>query len=496
MVEIKKSAHPRLLPGVHPGLEQRLREAEQAELRGETPRQIDGPQKVLRPTPDASAPERKAQAQALGLVEPAYRTTSDGLAALAEQAPFMPGIDLDTVWDNLSEQEKIRAGAIERFRLEMDTSLRLAAMPWEAPHRLGGRLDQRAMQRSTRNLRAEISAFAYLLAPDSRTLLERFVDETEKLLALCARQRALEGIDALPLHELLRDLVHKLIYQELASRRRAMGDRGIRRICANIELAEQVYAQLRALPDFSPRERLLMRIIHVHQDLGHTAYAARVSYRGSKLHRAYGARIFNDELQRYRPLLHQEELELVRAAIATHSAEELPFNEARVLALVRAVDHLAPFAPHRVYDHLAAEPELVDYLDDLLERAGKQNYDGYLVAKEAFRVALSDTAWPPALRDDLWAAFRPVERLADLVDLGELAGQVSALHFVRQGSGELVATLAPSPFAQRYQALFDAQQDQLRRLARVTGVSEEALRQSPRLSFQAPGAGTLTLVRG
>ncbi len=493
VVEIKKSAHPRQLPGIHPGLEQRLREAEQAELRGETPRPIDGAQKILRPTPETTAPERKAQAQTLGLVDPAYRAASDGLAALAEQAPFLPGTDLDAAWDSLSEAEKLRAGAVERFRLEMETSLRRAAMPWEAPHKLGGRLDQRALQRSTRNLRAEIGAYAYLLAPDSQALLERFVDETQKLVELCLRQRVIEGVDAQTLHQLLQDLLHKLLYQELTSRRRAMGDRGIRRICANIDLAEQLYKQLRARPDFSARERLLMRIIHVHQDLGHTAYAARVSFRGSKLHRAYGARIFHDELDRFRTLLHHDELELVRAAIATHSSEELPFAQARVLALIRAVDHLAPFAPHRVFLHLAAEESLHDYLDDLLARARRQDLDAYRVAKEAFQIALADTGWPPALRDDVWAAFRPFERSVDLAELGALAGEVAELRLSLDGAGELCARLAPSPFAARYQALFDVQQDQLLRLARTTGVAEQELRAGARLCFRAAAGGALVL---
>src|SRR5690606_4549527 len=103
-------------------------------------------------------------------------------------------------------------------------------------------------------------------------------------------------------YEILRDWLHKLIYQELCSRRRAMGDRGIRRICANIELADLIHARLKAKPGYSLRQALLTRVVQVHQDIGHTAYAARVSFRASKLHRAYGARIFTDEINRYRAI--------------------------------------------------------------------------------------------------------------------------------------------------------------------------------------------------
>ncbi len=489
---IKKSAHPRGLPGVHPGLRDRLRQAEEAELRGEMPRSIDGAHQVIRPSLDTTTRERQAQARTLGLVDPAYRAAQDGLAVLAAQAAFMPGADLDQMWDSLSEADKIRAGATERFRLEMEASLRLTQKPWVTPHQIGGRLDARNLKRSADNILAELTAFDYLLAADSRALLRTFVADTHKLIDTCLKERAVQGIDAAPMHGLLRDLVHKLVYQELVSRRRAMGDRGVRRIMGNITLAEEVYAQLRRLPDFSPRERLLMRIIHVHQDLGHVAYAARASFRGGKLHRAYGARIFADEANRYRVLLTHEEIELVRAAVTTHAGEELPFSQARVLALVRAVDHLAPFAPHRVYRHLERLDGATDYLDDMLARARLGRVSDYLAAKGALADFLSAAGLEQPLCDDISAAFRPIERQADLVELGELAGQVRALTF---HGDALKVSLRPDVFAQRYQALFDQQQEQLLRLAMATGVALEELRSRRATTFRRPGFGALHLER-
>jgi hypothetical protein len=492
---IKKSVHPHTLPGVHPGLQERLREAEEAENRGETPRSLEGAQKVLRPTPEVGSAARKAQVRTIGLVDPAYRAAQDGLAAIAQQDAFKPGQSLDQLWDTLNEADKIKAGATERFRLELESSLRITAMPWTAPHKLGGRLDARGLKRANDNLRAEIDAYGYLLAPDSYGLLTRFVDETHKLIELCLRVRAVQGIDTAAVHDILRDLVHKLLYQELCSRRRAMGDRGIRRICGNIALADILYDQLKQLPEFSPRERLVMRIIHVHQDLGHTAYAARVSFRGSKLHRAYGARIFNDELNRYRVLLTHEELELTRSAIATHSSEELPFTQMRLLALVRAVDHLAPFAPYKVYKHFETVPHATDYLDDLLERARAGNLEKHAAAKDALRQLLSEAELHPGLRDDLMAAFRPLGAKAELVELGAWGGDVAQLRYDANGDGAVHMLLQPDDFCCRYQALFDQQQEQLLRLAHSFELSDEAFCNSTTLRFQRSGLGALILER-
>lgn len=491
---VKKSVHPHSLPGVHPGLQQKLREAEEAERHGRTPRAYEGPQKVARPTPNVSTQQRAQQVRTTGLVEPAYRVSADGLRAIAEQDAYLPGQNLDEIWDTLSETEKIRAGAVERFRLEMDTYLERSAMPWQLPHQMGGKLDARNLRRTEDNLNAEIDAFSYLLAPDVAALLRRFVSETRALLELCIQQNAIAGINASVMHDLLRDWLEKLIYQELVSRRRAMGDRGVRRIAANIDLAEPIYQHLQQVTSQALRQRLLMRIIHVHQDLGHTAYAARVSYRGSKLHRAYGARIFTDELNALRNLLRHKELQLCRSAVATHSSEELPLMESLVLAMVRAVDHLAPFAPHRVFKHLEGIDGVEDYLEDMSERARDGNIDAYLAAKDAFSEFLSHaTELPPVLRDDIMAALRPFERGAEWVELGRCAGQVADIAVDVNPPGAVVAQLQPDPFAERYQGLFDVQQDQFLRLARQTDVSAETLQQAAVLEFRVEGHGALVV---
>jgi len=490
---IKKTASPQL-PPMHPGLAQKLREAEEAEARGRTPRLHDGPQRILRPSLETQSPARVDQARTIGLVEPAYRAGADGRLAIAEQPVFRGGADLDAIWDQLSESEKVRAGATERFRLEMEALLGIAPGSAGLPHQIGGRLDARNLRRAEENVLAELLRWSALFAPEVGDLVRRFAQETRELCDACLKQRLLEGVDAPTLFEMLRDLVRKLVYQELCSRRRGMGDRGVRRIMGGIDMGELLATQLRRLPDFTARHRLLLRIIRVHQDLGFTAYAARASFRGGKLHRAYGARIFTDETNRYRPLLTQGELELVRAAVGSHSAAELPFASERLLAIVRVLDHLAPFAPLHVYQHFAKLPDAAVYLDDLLTRARAGDGAGFVAAKAALGTLLEQCDLHPRLREDLLAAFRPFERQAELIELGALAGEVRELRFDGRPPGAVKATLAADAFALRYQALFETGQEQVLRLARDTGVASADLRAGRPLRFAMPGLGALEVV--
>lgn len=491
---IKKTVVARGLPRIHPGLEQKLREAEDAEKKGRSVRTYDGAQRVTRPSLDASTEERVWQARTVGLVDPAYKAAGgDALQPLAEQPAFRPGEDLDTIWDELAEAEKIRAGATERFRLEMESTLRRAGKQFDEPHRIGGRLDSRALKRGAENISAEIASFADVLAPDSYGLLLRFVDETRALLDSAVRTQAMQGVDAVFSYELVRDLARKLVYQELVSRRRGMGDRGIRRIMANIQIGESMYAQLVPLGLAGPRQRIMMRIIHVHQDLGHTAYAARVSFRGGRLHRAYGARIFVDETNRLRPLLTPKELDLVRAAVATHSSEELPLSQEIVLALVRAADHLAPFSPFRVYKHLEGVAGASDYLDDMLDRAragDAQRYANVRAALRRFLAEQTDLAEP--LRDDIIADFRPLDRGADFIDIGSMAGEVTGLTIEPIPlPGRIITEVTYDPFTAKYQALFDHQQEQFTRLARMTRV--DLATAGDVVTFRMPQMGALEM---
>ena len=93
------------------------------------------------------------------------------------------------------------------------------------------------------------------------------------------------------------------------------------------------------------------------------------------------------------------------------------------------------------------------------------------------------------------AAFRPVTRNAELVELESWAGDVAELGYDDAGAGTVRVTLKPDVFACSYQALFDQQQEQLMRLLRATELSPEALRERRELSLARPGFGALVLRR-
>jgi hypothetical protein len=71
---------------------------------------------------------------------------------------------------------------------------------------------------------------------------------------------------------------------------------------------------------------------------------------------------------------------------------------------------------------------------------------------------------------------------------------VVEIHYdARETPGALTATVRKDPFVQKYQVLFDYQQDQLVRLGRNTGVKAEALRAGVDVELRVEGSGALVL---
>ena len=442
------------MPGIHPGLQQKIKDAEEAEIRGESPKQYGGAQKITRPALSPNNLQRTKQARTIGLIESAYQSTQNFLLDLAKQTPFRPGENLDDIWDTLSEEQKVQAGATERFRLEFESTIANALPAWQPPHQIGGRLDARALERGQRNIENLIDAFDFLLAPDSYELLIRFNRENHALVDICLKQRTLQGIGALDMHTILEDWVKKLIYLEIVSRQRMQGDRGIRYVYGLIHHGEQLLKPFKAYPDFSPKERFCMRLIQVHQNIGLTAYAARASTRGSKLYRAYSARIFTDEINRYRQVLTHREAELIRTAIATQHLHEFPIKTARLLAIIRLAHILNPFNPFATHLRIQHIEDAQDYLEDMKERILRGNIEGFAEAQKSFhRFLLEDAKMSIPLSDDIIAAFHPFEQQNNSDKNIQISGTSGEIVFI-ESENTFKANIESQKFNANYDFLF------------------------------------------
>jgi hypothetical protein len=195
----------------------------------------------------------------------------------------------------------------------------------------------------------------------------------------------------------------------------------------------------------NPRDELWFRVFAVHRYLGLTAYGARKSYRGTKMMRAYGARIFADESNLYRRLLAPAEIGHLLYAIGSQGDLEIPWRDDRRLALTRITTFAGPLLHHRLCVH-ASHANV-----EILRHGVAESWPS---GKEAL---LRSLPLPDLLCADVLAALRPVDRGASLVE-------GPALRWDSVGADADGVTLRLVPDAARaHGALFDDGQEHLRR---------------------------------
>lgn len=400
---------------------------------------------------------------------------------------------LDEIWYSLSDKERLAAGRTERFRVDMDS--RLVRMQKRSDQGLvvKGQLSARTIERGRRNAILEMTRYQHLLAEDARMLLDRFIVETAGLIDSAYRGEQIRGAPSDDLAELQVDLVRKIIYQEVQSRLRRMGDRGIRHIMGNIDLTEQMFATLSAHVDISPKERFIARIVHVHHDLGYTCHAAQVSYQAGRMHRHYSARIFNDEWNRYRKVIAPRDLLRARDAVSLHAHLDYDWLGDPLGSCVRIADHLMPFQQHWTYPSLADikdGPKLADDLYTALkhnERAAAGD-----IRQKLWDAVMKDGKFSALYKEDLLSGLRPFDKGSFTVELGQWAGVISGFRYSKE-LNQMDVAVTPDDTRRALQVVFDVGQDQLFFFARKRGATEEDIRSGQPLRLRCREAGPVAM---
>ncbi|MCC6808611.1 MAG: hypothetical protein IT381_14400 [Deltaproteobacteria bacterium] len=423
------------------------------------------------------------QAQALGVIA----LGDDGLDKLeAEQ-------HLDDIWFSLDEKQRVAAGRAERFRVELEQKLLRLAKNRQPAHVIKGQLNARLIERGKTNAKLEFSRYEHLLAEDSAALLARFIEETSHYIDAAYRMDLIRGAPAEDLGEVQQDLVRKLIYQEMQSRLRRMGDRGIRHIMGSIDIQERIFGALAGVVEINPRDYFVGRIAQVHHDLGYTCHASQVSYQAGRMHRHYSARIFNDELNRYRKVMAPKDQQRVRDGVVLHAHLDFEPVEDWFGSAIRLADHLMPFQQHWLYPRLLEIP------------GGEEAAKAFFVAvKTGDREQMAPplkalwdlvNRWPNMsmnMKEDLLSGVRAFDRGAFVVEMGKLAGTFSGARYEPRDK-ILEIGIVPSPERLKLQHVFDCGQDQLWFFLRKRGNDEEMIRSGNTLEVRCREQGPVAL---
>jgi hypothetical protein len=424
------------------------------------------------------------QAQALGVL---VLGDDDGLDKItAEQ-------QIDDIWFSLSDKQRVVIGRAERFRVELEQKLLRMARSRMVPQIVKGQLSARLLERAKQNAKMELSRYEHLLSDDSRALVERFVEETSALIEASYRHDLIRGAPAEDLSDVQTDLVRKLVYQEMQSRLRRMGDRGIRHIIGSIDIQERIFDAMQGVVEMTPRDRFVGRVVQVHHDLGYTCHAAQVSYQAGRMHRHYSARIMNDEWNRYRRVMFSKDLQRVRDAVALHAHLDFELHEDLFASAVRIADHLMPFQNHWTHPRfaeVAGADALAQAFLDSVKTGDREQMQAPL--REIYAAVNKHQGFSMNFKEDLLSGLRPFDRGAFTVDLGKLGGSFAGARYDAKDK-VLEVALKPEPARVTFQSIFDVGQDQLWFFLRKRGVEEETIKAGETLNVRCRENGPVAL---
>jgi hypothetical protein len=210
------------------------------------------------------------------------------------------------------------------------------------------------------NARSVVHKYAQSMSGLSRPMLEAHVDRMAQAIADGATDGSLAGVKQSDLDELVRDDVKRLIHQEIETRRRSLGDHGIRHSTSNADSSMKMMDQLKAagIP-ITGKDKLMALTVQANHDTGYTLGAPALDAR-AKGHQELSSNIASEEKEKYSKVFGSEGAEKIQELIKTHDKNIIDWDKDPVGSSVRMADISALFGKDKVQDLFIRSPRSME----------------------------------------------------------------------------------------------------------------------------------------
>lgn len=139
-----------------------------------------------------------------------------------------------------------------------------------------------------------------VLEKDSNKTLYEFMDVVQKTVSEAIENGDMDDVNDTDLYSYLQEDMKRLIYQEAETRRRSLGDHGIRHIAGNALHANDMLNQLnKSGQKISAKQRLMVISTMVNHDIGYCVGEPATDGMKGKLHKQYSGNLAREEKDRY-----------------------------------------------------------------------------------------------------------------------------------------------------------------------------------------------------
>lgn len=201
------------------------------------------------------------------------------------------------------------------------------------------------------NGRTLINKYRKALSIESRPMVEKIVDDLSSTVNEAIQDGSLSGVKQSDLDSFVRDSVKVLLHQEIESRRRAMGDHGVRHVSGNCKSSLQMLNELQNHGiSVTGKDKLAAMAVMIDHDIGYTVGEAGTSATKGKSHKGNSKELSDQNPERMDKIFGKDGGDKIRHIIDTHDSTDIDWDKDVVGSTVRLADNASLFGEEKACD--------------------------------------------------------------------------------------------------------------------------------------------------
>jgi hypothetical protein len=211
------------------------------------------------------------------------------------------------------------------------------------------------------NGRTLLKKYAKSMSRISRPMAEKFVDDMTDSISEGVRDGSMSGVSQKDLDGFMQESVKRMLHQEIETRRRSLGDHGIRHVMGDIQSASTMLDQLKESGiSVTGKQKLMSMAALVDHDIGYTVGDVGTDISKGKKHKDYSKDLTDQEPERMDKIFGKEDGDRVRTIIATHDDPTFDWDKDPVGSSVRLADNVSLFGKEKVQDLFLRSPKATE----------------------------------------------------------------------------------------------------------------------------------------
>jgi len=347
-------------------------------------------------------------------------------------------------------------------------------------NKVSGKINSNKSETIADNMRSVLDAYSHTLPGDVTSRANKMVTIMERRMKLC------KNLDVTLLNKLSQDAMHKMVFQEIESRRRQLGDHGIRHLTGNIIFKDQI---LDVIPGKrSPEDKLMLDFVMLEHDIGYTSKASKENF--GKTHREDSAEFISGETD-YSKLFGEDKAKWMKEIIKTHDSGNMEWEKQPLESAIRLSDNLALFYPEKLPALFRYIPRSINKLEEIQKANIAEDKDKIKKIKSELNKNIDDSNLDKLLKRDLKMAVDEVFIKTGKFSLGLFAGTIDKISYDKKKG--VAVDIKSNEYEKRLQILFDMGQSQFKKLADAYNINDKDLKSKNEIQFKKGNKSLLNI---